>query len=122
MFANALRSGRADFLGDPGLLHTYSYVPDVARGLATLGTDARAVGEVWHLPAPAATTTTSVLDMLAAEVGRPVRTRSLPRPVLRGLGLVNPMMRELAEMLYEFEEPFVLDTAKFDTTFGPAAG
>jgi len=32
--------------------------------------------------------------------------------------VVNPMMRGLAEMAYEFEEPFVLDTTKFRTTFG----
>ena len=37
---------------------------------------------------------------------------------LRALGLVNPTMRELAEMAYEFEEPFVLDTTKYESTFG----
>ncbi len=37
---------------------------------------------------------------------------------MRALGLVNPLMRELAEMSYEFEEPFVLDTSKFESTFG----
>jgi hypothetical protein len=34
------------------------------------------------------------------------------------MALVNPMMRGLAEMSYEFEWPFVLDTTKFRTTFG----
>ena len=43
---------RADFIGHPGLPHSYSYVPDIAAGLATLGTDARAEGQVWHLPGP----------------------------------------------------------------------
>ena len=37
---------------------------------------------------------------------------------MRALGLVNPMMRELAEMAYEFDQPFVLDTSKFQNTFG----
>jgi hypothetical protein len=37
---------------------------------------------------------------------------------VRALGLVNPMMRALVEMAYEFDEPFVLDTTKFQTTFG----
>src|ERR1039458_3289075 len=32
----------ADFLGKPDLPHTYSPVPDIAGGLATLGTDTRA--------------------------------------------------------------------------------
>jgi hypothetical protein len=38
--------------------------------------------------------------------------------VVRALGLFNPMMRELAEMAYEFEEPFVLDSSKYESTFG----
>jgi len=109
-FANALRGRRADFLGDPSLPHTYSYVPDIAAGLATLGTDECAVGAVWHLPGPETVTTGQLLEILAREVGHPVEVRSVPRLVVRALGLVNPMMRALAEMSYEFDEPFVLDT------------
>ena len=111
---------RADFIGNPDLPHTYSYVPDVAAGLATLGTDERAVNGVWHLPGPETVTTRAVLDLVAGEVGHPVAIRSVPKLLVRGLGLVNPLMRELAEMAYEFEEPFVLDTTKYTATFGPA--
>jgi hypothetical protein len=95
-------------------------VPDIAAGLATLGTDERAVNGVWHLPGPETVTTRAVLDLVAGEVGHPVAIRSVPKLVVRGLGLFNPLMRELAEMAYEFEEPFVLDTAKFQSTFGAA--
>ena len=42
VFANALAGKRADFIGNADLPHTYSYVPDVAAGLATLGIDERA--------------------------------------------------------------------------------
>jgi nucleoside-diphosphate-sugar epimerase len=52
VFGNALAGRRADFIGHPGLPHTYSYVPDIAAGLATLGADARTEGQVWHLPGP----------------------------------------------------------------------
>ena len=52
VFANALAGKRADFIGNPDLAHTYSYVPDIAAGLATRGADERAVGQVWHLPGP----------------------------------------------------------------------
>jgi hypothetical protein len=40
---------------------------------------------------------------------------------VRALGLVNPMMRELAEMAYQFDEPFVLDTSRYESTFGAVA-
>jgi nucleoside-diphosphate-sugar epimerase len=118
VFANALAGKRADFIGNPDLAHTYSYVPDIAAGLATLGRDERAVGQIWHLPGPETVTTRAVLDLLATDVGRPVGVRNVPKLAMRALGLVNPLMRELAEMSYEFDAPFVLDTTKYQSTFG----
>ena len=75
---------------------------------------------MWHLPGPQTVTTRAFLDLLAGVVGHPVKIRKTPKLVLRALGLVNPLLRELAEMEYEFEEPFVLDTTKYEATFGPA--
>jgi nucleoside-diphosphate-sugar epimerase len=109
---------KADFIGDPNLLHTYSYVPDVAAGLATLGSDARAIGAVWHLPGPETVTTRALLDLVANELGHSVGIRSVPKFAMRALGLFNPTVRALVEMTYEFDEPFVLDTTKFESTFG----
>jgi nucleoside-diphosphate-sugar epimerase len=120
VFGNALAGKRADFLGNPELAHTYSYVPDIATGLVTLGSDDRSVGQVWHLPGPETVSTRAFLEIVSAEVGHQVGLRTLPKLLLRALGLLNPMMRELAEMSYEFEEPFVLDTAKYSATFATA--
>src|ERR1035437_6119377 len=120
VFGNAVAGKRADFIGNPNLLHTYSYVPDIAAGLTTLGTDERAAGQVWHLPGPETVTTRAVLDLVAGQLGHQVGVRNLPPLVVRALGLVSPLMRSLAEMAYEFEEPFVLDTTKFESAFGTA--
>ena len=117
-FPNAVAGKKVDFIGDPDLLHTYSYVPDVAAALAVLGTDERAVGQVWHLPGPETVTTRAILEMVETRLGHPVGIRIMPRLALRAIGLVNPMMRGLAEMAYEFDEPFVLDTSKFTSMFG----
>jgi nucleoside-diphosphate-sugar epimerase len=120
VFGNALAGRRADFIGHPDLPHTYSYVPDIAAGLATLGTDARAAGQVWHLPGPQTVTSRALLDLVADQVGHRVAIRSVPKLAVRALGLVNPMMRGLAEMSYQFDEPFVLDTGKYESAFGTA--
>lgn len=120
VFAHAVAGKRADFLGNPDLPHTYSYVPDIAAGLATLGTDERAIGDVWHLPGPETVTTRHILEIIAGEVGHPVAVRTVPKLAVHALGLVNPMMRALAEMAYEFDESFILDTTKYQATFGTA--
>ena len=48
------------------------------------------------------------------------RGSRVPKLAMRVLGLINPMMRGLAEMSYQFDEPFILDTTRYQTTFGPA--
>jgi hypothetical protein len=47
-----------------------------------------------------------------------VGIRNIPKPILSVLGIFNPLMKGLAEMAYEFEAPFVLDTTKYHSTFG----
>ncbi|MGO9902294.1 MAG: NAD-dependent epimerase/dehydratase family protein [Solirubrobacteraceae bacterium] len=118
VFANAIAGKRADFIGNPHLPHTYSYIPDIAAGLATLGTDERAAGGVWHLPGPETVTTREILNLVAGDLGHPLEVRSVPKLMLRALGLFNPVLRELPELAYEFDQPFVLDTTKYQSTFG----
>jgi hypothetical protein len=38
--------------------------------------------------------------------------------MLRFAGLFSPSAKELVEMMYEFEQPFIVDSSKFEQTFG----
>ena len=73
---------------------------------------------MWHLPGPETVTTRAIIERVAAEVGRTVGIRRVPTSVVRAMGVFSPMMRGLAEMSYEFEESFVLDTTRYRSTFG----
>lgn len=71
-------------LGDLSLPHSYTYVRDVARGLATLGHDPRADGRVWHLPTHPALATLEVHRMVEEIIGRPLTVERLDEPVPTG--------------------------------------
>jgi nucleoside-diphosphate-sugar epimerase len=118
MFVPALTGKTAQVMGNLDMPHTYSYVPDVARGLAVLGERDEALGQAWHLPGPQTVTTRQFYDLVCRETGKPARIQAAPRILIQALGLFSPIMRELVEMTYEFEEPFVLDTSRFEKTFG----
>jgi nucleoside-diphosphate-sugar epimerase len=118
VFGNALAGRRADIIGNPDLPHTYSYVPDIVAGLATLGSDPRAEGQVWHLPGPQTVSTRALLDLVAAQTGHPVAIRTMNKFALHGLGLISPALRQQAETYYQFDDPFILDTTKYETAFG----
>ncbi len=115
----ALLAGKAaQVLGNPDLPHTYSYIPDVARALVVLSERDEALGQVWHLPSPETVTTRRFVALIAAELGVQPKLQAVPKPLLWMLGLFNPIIRELQEMAYEFDEPFLLNDAKFRQAFG----
>lgn len=113
-----LSGKRVSLLGDPETRHSHSYLPDIGRGLVTLGTDDRAVGQVWHLPNAAAISTRALIELMASAAGTEVAVATVPRAIVRLLSLVNPMVRETLEMLYEYDRDFVVDSSRFTETFG----
>ncbi|WP_067137098.1 NAD-dependent epimerase/dehydratase family protein [Microtetraspora malaysiensis] len=121
VFGAALGRKTARWVGPLDQPHTLSYLPDIAKGLVTLGGDARADGQAWHLPTAPAVTGREFLDLVLAELGRPGKTAALGRPMQRLIGLFNPTVRALGETWYQRDRPFVSDTSKFTTTFGPFA-
>ena len=118
MFGPALAGKTIQVLGNPDLPHTYTYVPDIAKGLAILGARDEALGQAWHLPSAQTVTTREFIQMICDEAGQKPHIQAAPRWLIQGMALFNPMMRELAEMLYEFEEPFIVDHTRFEKTFG----
>lgn len=122
-FWRRLVAGKSvDVFGDPDKLHSYSYTPDVAHGLAILGDDPNALGRAWHLPVAHQGSTRDLIALCAGGAGVAVpKINSLPRWVLRTVGLVNGPARALVEMLYQFEQDFVVDDSDFVSTFSLAA-
>jgi nucleoside-diphosphate-sugar epimerase len=110
----ALAGKTASVLGDPDQPHTYTYIPDIGEGLAVLGEHPDAPGEVWHLPNdPDTRATRQLVDTIYRLAGQPrTKLRSTPALLLRALGVVNPTVRELLELQYEFQEPFIVDSTK----------
>ena len=121
VFGRAVQGKSAQVAGDPDQPHTYTYAPDVGRGLVILGEREEALGQAWHLPSPETVTTRQFVEMIFEEVGKPARVQAAPKILLRAMGLFNPGMREIIEMLYEFEEPFVVDDSRFVREFGEQA-
>jgi nucleoside-diphosphate-sugar epimerase len=118
VFGRAVAGKSAQVAGDPDQPHTYTYAPDIGRGLVILGEREEALGRAWHLPSPETVTTRRFVETIFEEVGKPARVQAAPKILLRAMGLFNPPLRETIEMLYEFEEPFVVDHSAFERAFG----
>lgn len=115
----ALQGKAVTMIGRTDLPHTFTDVLDVARTLVAAASDERAHGRTWMVPSNAPRTQRQALtDVLAAAGKPPVPVRRVPAAAIRALGLVSPMMRELAGMTYQWTAPYVVDDAESRTWFG----
>lgn len=120
-FRAALAGKRVRWPGRLDVPHSLMFIDDFARGLITLGARDEAQGQIWHLPHAAPLTGRQLLELLFEEAGQPPKIGVLSRPIVRLGGLFNPLAREFVEELYQFEQPFIVDSSKFERVFGQRA-
>ena len=87
------------------------------RALVVLGERDEAQGNVWHVRSAPTISTRQFVELIAAQAGYRVGIRRTPGWIVRALGVVNPMLRAVAEQLYQSERPFVVDHGKFARAF-----
>lgn len=106
-------------IGNPGLPHSFTYVPDLAAAMIRAAQDPGLWNRVWHAPTGPAPSQRKIAEAFAAAAGaRTPRVAGIPGWVLRTMAVVSPGARELAETLYQFERPFVLDSSASEAALG----
>jgi len=121
-FVGPLLAGRpATIVNDPDVPHSWTYLPDVARALAAVAADERAWGGAWHVPSNPPITTREFAERLCVLAGAPApRLRRIPGWAVKAAGLFVPFLRELEEIRYQFDRPFVLDASATEAALGLA--
>jgi nucleoside-diphosphate-sugar epimerase len=118
VFGRALAGKSAQAIGDPDRLHTYTFIDDFGKALVTLGERDEALGKAWHVPSAPAITTRAFVEKVYAALGKRTKLSAAPRFAIALLGKFDENVRELREMLYQFERDFVMDSSRFESTFG----
>ena len=105
--------------GDPDVPHSWTYAGDVARLLIAVADDESAWGRAWHVPSPEPLSVRQVATLAAELAGAPpAKVASMPTVVLRLAGLVDPVAREMVEMVYQWQRSFVIDATAATVAFG----
>lgn len=112
----------ANVVGRADLPHTYTYLGDFARAMIMLGERDEADGRAWHIPNDhPQVTQNEILQMFAEEAGVNLKIKTMGKLTTRIGGLFIPQAGETVEMFYEFEQPFIVDSSRFESTFGMKA-
>lgn len=109
---------KAFWQADAHKIHSFTYTPDAAKGTAMLGNTSDAYGEVWHLPTSSEKLTgKDFIERIAGEMSITPRYYVLSKGMMRIAGLFLPMVRELGEMLYQFDQDYFFDSSRFTQRF-----
>jgi len=118
-FYPLLHGKPAQLIGRTDLPHSHTYVKDFGTALVILGERVEADGQAWHVPNDQPRMSQSELvRMFAEEAGIEPKISSMGKLMMAIGGLFIPEAKETLEMMYEFDKPFIVDSSKFEKTFG----
>jgi nucleoside-diphosphate-sugar epimerase len=112
------KRSKAAWLISDSVPHSFTFTLDAARSLLLLAESDKSWNQTWHVPtASDPPTGKQFIEMAAKEFGAEPKYRILNRPMLKVAGWFNSDLRDLYEMLYQFEFDYIFDSTKFETTF-----
>ena len=113
--SNLMNGKGAKWLLNVETPHSYTYTIDCAKAMYMLAQDDEAFGQVWHMPTCNPPMTGKMfIEIVAEELGLPPKYSELKKWMIKLGGFFDPTVKELWEMLYQYESPYYFDSTKFE--------
>jgi nucleoside-diphosphate-sugar epimerase len=112
-----LKGKNPQWLNKPDQEHTYAFTTDIGRALVELALDESTYGEVWHLPVGGKITIEEILKITNKELGTNYKISYMPGSLMAILSLFIPIVREVKEMSYQFDNTYDMSYMKFQKRF-----
>ncbi len=118
VYKTLLRGKRPNWFIDATKKHSFIYTPDAAKATAILGNTPEAFNQVWHLPTDNNTLTGQEwIALFNKEMKTSKKVMVLSKFMLKLLGIFMPEMREMPEMMYQYDRDYIFDSSKFNNRF-----
>jgi nucleoside-diphosphate-sugar epimerase len=118
VFNNLSKGKQAFWLGDANKTHSFTYTPDAGKATALLGNTPEAYNQVWHLPtASNPLNGKEWVEAIAAELGVAPKMMAVPKILVQLMGVFSPFMKEMGEMMYQYNKSYKFGSSKFEAHF-----
>ncbi|MEU0316013.1 NAD-dependent epimerase/dehydratase family protein [Nocardioides sp. NPDC006273] len=106
-------------LGDPDAPHSWTYVPDLGAAMIKAADEDALWDSFLHAPTAPPISQRALVQLYADAAGVPApRVSRVPTWALKSIGAVHAGTRELAEMVFQFDKPFVMDSSASEKRLG----
>ncbi|MDZ7608068.1 MAG: NAD-dependent epimerase/dehydratase family protein [Cyclobacteriaceae bacterium] len=118
VYKNLKNGKKPNWFIDATKKHSFIYTPDAAKATAILGNTPDAYNQVWHLPTdPNSMTGLEWVALFNKEMKTSKKVMVISMFLLRMLGMFMPLMREMPEMMYQYDRDYFFDSSKFEKRF-----
>lgn len=117
----ALQGKSAQLLGNLDVPHSFTYIDDFGKALVILGEQEEALGQAWHIPNNSPLTQRELMTLFFEEIGQPAQMMAMRGMLMTMVGLFSPTVREMKEMMYALDKPYLVDSSKFEQVFQMSA-
>jgi nucleoside-diphosphate-sugar epimerase len=107
------------FIGDLKTPREYVYLPDAAKMILEIAEKDDSYGENWNIPGPGLISGNEIIQIARQVTGQKKMVFPLTKNIIKILGLFNPFMKEVVEIMYLTKEGFILDGEKYEKRIGP---
>ncbi|MFN7250272.1 MAG: SDR family NAD(P)-dependent oxidoreductase [Anaerobacillus sp.] len=115
---NVVQNKTANFVGSMKPAREYLYTPDGAKAMVELALREGAYDQNWNIPAAYPITGEELLELFQKQFNYTKSLRSISKAMIRLIGVFQPFMKEMVEMMYLTEEPVVLSGQKYEREIG----
>ena len=118
VYKNLLKGKAANWFIDADKKHSFTYTPDAAKATALLGNTDDAFNTVWHLPTDKNTLTgREFIELFSREMKASNKIFIMPLWMIKVVGLFVPVLKEMPEMMYQYDRDYYFDSSKFEKRF-----
>jgi nucleoside-diphosphate-sugar epimerase len=118
VFDNIKKGKKLQVLLSDSVLRTIIFTPDAGRATALLGNTPDAYNQTWHLPCDNNRLNLKEFIALCSVIrGDELKYAVLKPWLLKIVGFFNPFIKEIIELLYQWEQDYIFDSSKFMKRF-----
>lgn len=116
---NVVLNKTANFVGDTKVAREFIFTMDGAKAMVELALRGDTYNQNWNIPSAHPITGEEIIEILRKEVGYKKSIRTVSKTMIQFIGIFQPFMKEMVEMMYLTEDPVILSGKKYEAKIGP---
>lgn len=118
VYLKLLEDKNPQWLGQLDVIHNFIYSKDIGKSVALLGNTNDAFNQIWHLPSTdQMLTSRQWIELMMKAMKKQKNIQRMPDWMINVLGIFVPILRELQDVGYQFNQDYFFNSSKFCKRF-----